>query len=226
MQLRETVVKTLTLALRQAAALKSYEQYRARLWGAMVRLYEGGRDGNFMASFARSIDEQLTRAWNAGADDVGVSPDEMTAEDMVILGAIIDNENNFIDGVMGEIDAARADPEYTREQFDKQWGARCDLWANRWSETVNRARMHFGSKTRLEWRLGATEQHCDTCSRLNGIVAFGYEWDEARIQPQAPPNAMLTCSGWRCDCSLEPTTRRRTGRALDRLLEIGLSGKL
>lgn len=220
--LRETVAKALTLALYQAAALKSYEQYRARLWGAMVRLYNGGRDGNFLGSFARSIDEQLTQAWNQGADDVGVSPEEMTAEDMFILEGIINNENAFIEGVMGEIDAARANPEYTREMFDKEWGARVDLWANRYNETVNRARMHFGAKERLEWRLGATEQHCSTCSQLNGIVAFGYEWDEARIHPQMPPNSMLECEGWRCDCSLEPTTRRRTAHALDRLLTIGI----
>jgi len=223
---RHTVVQALTAKMLQLAAAKSYEQYRARLWGAMVRLYNGGRDGDFIGSFARTIDEQLTVAWNEGADDVGVSPDEMTAEDMVILNAIIDNENNFIEGVVGEITTARANQEYTREQFDKQWGARVDLWAQRYPEVVNRAHMHFGSKQRLEWRLGATEKHCTTCARLNGIVAFGYEWDEARIHPQMPPNEMLECAGWRCDCSLEPTTRRRTARALDRLLEIGLSGKL
>jgi hypothetical protein len=223
---RETVVKALTAKIRQMAASKSYDQYRARLWGAMVRLYNGGRDGNFIGAFARTIDEQLTVAWNEGADDVGVSPEEMTPEDMLILEAIINNENDFIEGLVGEITAGRDNPEYTREQFDKQWGARVDLWANRYNETVNRARMHFGANERLEWVEGPTEKKCKTCPKLNGIIAFGREWDQARLHPQMPPNDMIECEGWNCLCQLVPTTKRRTARALDRLLEIGLTGKL
>jgi len=82
---------------------KSYDQYRARLWGAMLRLYNGGRDASFLATFARSIDQQLTQAWNNGADEVGVAPDEMTLADIEILNAIIANENDFIARIAGEI---------------------------------------------------------------------------------------------------------------------------
>lgn len=202
-------------------AIKTLEQYRARLWAACVRLFNGGRDAAFEASFIRSIDQQLTKAWDEGAESIGVEPDEYTDADITIRDAIINNETEFINGLMNDIQTAK-DSGMAREDFDKQFGSRADLWANRWTETVNRARMQMGSKQRFTWRLGSTEEHCDTCSRLNGITAFGYEWDEARIQPQAPPNSALTCSGWRCDCSLEPTTRRRTGRALDRLIEIRL----
>jgi hypothetical protein len=200
-------------------AAKSYDQYRARLWGAMVRLFNGGRDANFLATFVRSIDQQLTQAWNTGAGEIGVAPEEMTPDDMTILEAIIDNETNFIEGVAADIQAAK-DEGMTREDFDTQFGSRVDLWANRYNETQNRARMHFGAKERLEWVLGATEESCDTCTALNGIVAFGYEWEEARIHPQMPPNNLLTCGGWQCDCQLRPTTRRRTARALDRLLDL------
>jgi hypothetical protein len=200
---------------------KTLEQYRARLWGACVRLFNGGRDAAFEASFIRSIDQQLTQAWNDGAESVGVDPDEMTEADITILNAIIDNETEFISGLAGDIADAKAGG-MTREQFDKQFGARVDLWSNRWNETVNRARMQMGSKDRFMWRLGSTEDHCPECNDLNGITAFGYEFEEARIHPQMPVNELLTCQGWRCGCSLEPTTRRRTGRAFDRLTEIAL----
>lgn len=201
---------------------KTYEQYRARLWGAMVRLYNGGRDANFIASFARSIDEQLTKAWNEGAADVGVMPDEMSNEDIEILRLIIANENDFITRIMGEIGDKRDDPNYTREMFDSEYGARVDLWANRYNETVNRARMQFGQKQKGEWVTGPTEQSCPTCSKLNGIVAFYYEWESAGFHPQNPPNEKLACGGWACLCEIKPTTRRRTSRALDRLIEIAL----
>jgi hypothetical protein len=210
---------------KKSNSTKTYDEYRSRLWRAAVRLFNGGRDANFLASFARSIDQQLTQAWNTGADDVGVSPDEMTPDDMAIIEAIINNENDFIDRLAGDIQADK-DAGMTRDDFDKQYGARTDLWAQRYVETVNRAHMQFGAKERMIWELGSTEEHCETCQQLDGIVAFGSEWEQAHLQPQAPPNAQLACSGWRCDCRLTPTTQRRTPRAFDKLTQIVTSSHL
>jgi hypothetical protein len=218
----------LALVVENAAlivAAKTYEVYRSRLWSAAQRLYTGGRDVNFMATFIRTIDQQLTEAWNKGADDVGVAPDEMTADDMGILEAIINNETEFIGGIANDIQFDR-DGEMTPEQFESKYGSRVDLWANRYNEAVNRAHMQFGAKQRLMWVMGDTEEHCETCSALNGIIAFGYEWEEARFHPQMPPNELLSCEGWRCDCSLEPTDKRRTARALDRLTQIATAAHL
>lgn len=206
-------------------AVRTYDQYRARLWGSMLRLYNGGRDAAFVSSFIRSIDAQLTQAWEKGAEEIGVTRDEMTADDLQILTAIIDNETQFIQRIAGEIVADREDG-IDRQAFDKKYGARVDLWANRYNETVNRAKMTYGAKTRFEWHLGATEEHCKTCQKLNGIVAFGVEWEQARFHPQMPPNDLLECGGWRCDCSLVPTKKRRTARALDRLTQIALEPHL
>ncbi len=210
-------------------AVKTLERYRARLWAAAVRLFNGGRDAAFEASFIRSIDQQLTEAWNKGAAEVGVERDEMTAEDIAQLERVINNETEFVAGLIDAIQAAK-DEGKTREQFDKQFWARIDLWANRYSETADRARTYFGSKLKFEWKLGATEKHCPFCSALNGIVAFGWEWDEAEVHPSNPPNPALTgekngekgCAGWACDCRRELTTKRRSSRALDRLTEIAV----
>lgn len=224
-QLTEDITEVVKAYMAQLETRKSYEKYRSRLWGAMTRLYNGGRDANFVSTFVRSIDVQLTEAWDKGAEDVGVQRDEQTEADRIVLTAIIDNETQFIERIMGEI-ADDRDAGMTREDFDKKYGARVDLWANRYTETVNRARMQLGTKARLEWVLGATEEHCETCAKLNGIIAFGIEWDQARLHPQMPPNEMLECSGWRCDCSLVPTQKRRTARALDRLTQIATARTL
>ena len=205
------------------SAIKTYNEFRSILWRACVRLYNGGKDANFTASFARSIDQQLTEAWNVGAADVGVQPEDMTPDDMQVLEGIINNENDFIDGIAGDIQADK-DAGMTREDFDSQYGNRVDLWANRYTEVVNTARVHFGGKQRLQWHLGATEKHCPECEQLDGIVAWATEWEQADIHPQDPPNRHLTCGGWQCDCRLEPTTARRTPRAFDRITEIALQG--
>jgi hypothetical protein len=201
---------------------KSYDELYSRLYAGARRLFNGGKDANFLATFARSIDAQLTEAWNDGADDMGVAPDEMTESDMSILNGIIDSENNYIQGLADDIQADKA-AGMTLADFESKYGARCDLWANRYTETVNEAHIRFGGKQKLQWNLGATEVHCDACQSLDGIIAFADEWAQAGVKPQNPPNQMLGCDGWRCDCRLEPTDKRRSPRALDTITEIALT---
>ena len=200
---------------------KTYAQMRARLWEAVKRLFYGGDIGNFLATFARVIDQQLTEAWNSGAAEIGVLPEEMTNDDINILKAIIFNEFPFIQRLGMDIANSRAQGMKDAD-FESYYGARTDLWANRYTETLNRARMHFGSRTRLEWVEGGTFDKCEICLGLNGVVAFGYEWEIARFHPQMPPNPLLVCHGWKCQCQLVPTNKRRTRLAISFLLDFAL----
>lgn len=61
---------------------------------------------------------------------------------------------------------------------------------------------------RYTWRLGATEQHCGDCLRLDGVTLTASEWARAGIKPQSP---QLECGGWRCDCRLELTEAASIG---------------
>ena len=72
----------------------------------------------------------------------------------------------------------------------------------------------------LVWRLGATEQHCKECYSLNGIVASAGDWGRSGFRPQMPPNEMLSCGGWRCDCSLLPSLEIADADAAERLNQI------
>jgi hypothetical protein len=205
------------------ATIKSVSTFRTRLQAAVDRLISGGADAAFIATFARSIDVELTKAWNEGADAIGVAPDEMTDEDVKQLGAIIDNEDNYISGVA---DAIREDQlnEMTEEALASKYSARVDVWANRYPDVVNRAMLWFGQKKRMIWTIGDREKHCRTCPRLNGIVAFGYEWDASGFHPQRPPNDMLECKGFKCGCGCKPTTKRRSVNALKKLQAIAGGG--
>ncbi len=224
---RLNLISAVKLAGLYFGAAKSYDQFRARLWGACQRLFSGGKDRYFESGFVRSIDVQLTEAWNEGAADVGVMPEDMTETDHSILENVIDSETEFINGIAGDIATAR-DSGMKREDFDRQFGARVDLWANRYNETVNRARTYFGGRQRLKWNIGATEEHCPFCSALDGIVAYAEEWFNLNLQPQSPPNPALTgekngekgCEGWRCDCHLDPTDEKRTYGALKKIRAI------
>ena len=93
---------------------------------------------------------------------------------------------------------------------------RLQMWGNRWQGVYNEAVTYFGGKARFVWVLGPTE-HCTTCAGLSGIVAWAKEWEMADIRPQS---RRLECGGYRCQCQLLPSTRRRSPRALNRILAV------
>jgi len=203
--------------------LKSIETYNRQLWSYALELYRTGDGGVFLDQFVTAIANQLTRAWNEGAREVGVDPKEMTDDDKAELKAIIDSEYDQIIKLAEAILESRSG---TLDEFRQAFRNRIDLWVNRYTDVIGRARVYFGGKTRLKWTLGKTEQHCDSCLALDGIVAFAYEWELAGIKPKAPPNAMLSCGGWECDCSLEVTEQRRSPNAMTTLMNIAVARNL
>lgn len=53
------------------------------------------------------------------------------------------------------------------------------------------------------WQLGATTEHCSTCSSANGQTKTIAEWSALNIMPQGDS---LECGGYFCDCSLSEVT--------------------
>lgn len=96
--------------------------------------------------------------------------------------------------------------------------ARIALWVKTGLSAVTQGRIYQRSRVgvdepRYTWRLGATEQHCKDCLRLNGVTLTASEWARIGIQPQSP---QLECGGWNCDCRLELTDAPSDGMtALD-----------
>lgn len=187
-------------ALREALKTEAY--YNRALNQAVLDFYRGDIDaGDFIDEMIRLIEGQFGRAWNEGSRDVGVDPKEHTPEDDAALQERIDQETEHILDYAEAIEKAKIEGTPVGPLQ-----ARVSLWANRYNEIVNEARIHFGAeRVRLKWELGATEQHCATCAELNGIVANAEDWEASGFHPQSAPNDALECGGWQCDCSLEPT---------------------
>jgi len=123
----------------------------------------------------------------------------------------------FVDGFKDEIIAASVDGLPIEPLI-----GRASLWANNWQSEYNKAvaliSSHSGGK--LVWVEGDTEDKCDTCLALDGIVAYATEWEEAGVRPQNAPNDRLICGGWRCGCRLEATEQRKTPNALERIMGV------
>jgi len=203
--------------------VKTLEMFDRQLWSYSLEFFRGEiSDGEFEQLFIDAIENQLTRAWNEGADEVGVSIEDMTEDDLGILQGLITDEIGYLTGLgVDIIDAKESTSGMTEgealDAFRSQFRSRIDVWASKYGEMVNKSKAHFGGKTKLKWELGATEKHCETCEWLNGTVAYAYEWEQAGVYPGESGSSVLACGGWNCDCKLTETDERRSPNAIQRL---------
>jgi hypothetical protein len=211
----------------QRGAMKSFDDYKGQIYALVTDLFEGVIiESDFVDGMADIIPGNLTDAWNEGMSENGLDPDEdMLPEWQDQIDAMILSEYDYVDGFAAAIAANAGSPEPNLDAVL----SRADLWAQRYTDVYNEAKIRTAEKgQRFVWEIGSTEENCWICKALNGIVAFAFEWEEAGFRPQEPPNDLLSmdrggekgCGGWRCDCSLTPTNKRRTQKALDRLMNI------
>ncbi len=203
----------------------SRQAFEDHAWAYMWDFYKGRLDAfGFIDKMAAEIKNQMTRGWREGAKQVGVNPDEMTDEDNALLDEIIKGETDFLDGVAGDIENFVPSPDKDPdEEFRKRFKQRAHLWAQGYDDALSAAQLHFGEKERLEWVMGATEEHCHTgengrsglgCADLHGMVLFAAEWYAANVKPQSE---ITNCGGWQCLCKLTPTNKRRTTNGYKKL---------
>jgi hypothetical protein len=187
-------------------------RYTREIYNAAAQYWKDGNKGGFRSRMNGTIKFGLPGAWEQGAASVEVVPADFTDEDKSTLQAIITEEQShvndlltFLDGLANNPDAKLSDANF-----------RLDMWANRYSDVLNQARIRFGGKQRLQWKLGDAE-HCQTCLDLSNIIAWAQEWDKSGIKPKSP---LLECHGYNCACELVPTDKRRTGNALSRIMDV------
>ena len=202
-------------ALTEPEPYKSFDFFLSAIIGLVNGVYYGNIGGIFIDTMANLISGQLTDAYmRAWADDGHFSelPDYLQQQ----LEQTILNQYNFVDQFYRDIIDARVDGTPIEPLL-----FRAQMWANQWNSAYNEAMrlmaVHNGGK--MIWRYGDAD-HCPTCRALHGIVAYATEWEAAGVHPQDPPNPLLKCGGWRCACSLLPTDKRRSPKALDTILNI------
>jgi hypothetical protein len=139
-----------------------------------------------------TIENGLTVAWNEGAREVGVQPDEKTPAERVELQRIITNETNQIGGFA---DAIEAGSKANGGKLGPLM-SRAEMWILRYTEVQNRGKMSAQADPKLEWVWDPRKEHCTSCERLNGKVKRRSFWQRIGVIPQNPPNPLLECGGW------------------------------
>lgn len=192
---------------------KTVEYYLRTLQGLIRSVYNGMLGGEFIDIMANLIQGQLTQAFQQAVDESGVDwlPEMRGQVVTMILSEYEHVDQLYRDIVDARVDKTPLEPLLMRAQ----------LWANRWNDAYNTAKQmiaaHYGQ--RMMWVYGDTD-HCVTCQSLNGIVAYAREWEQLQVRPQSPPNSLLQCGGWRCQCRLEVTERRRSPKAFETIMNI------
>lgn len=186
-------------------AKKTAAFYEKTLTSAVRGFYNGLMDySDFTSILENLVVGQLRRAWYEGMEANGLTPDDMIPEWAAMLREIIQSEQDHVPDFALAIEKARRDQSGLDPLL-----SRAQLWVNRYNDVVNQAKMATAAVgQKLIWVYGDTD-HCDTCLSLNGLVAFAVEWDASGYHPQRPPNEMLDCQGWRCQCMLMPTDKSR-----------------
>lgn len=202
---------------------KTYDYMLSQVERLVTSLYNNNIGGEFIDLMANLISGQLTQAYQQAFEDEGytdfVLPDYLTAS----LETMILNQYNFVDQFFRDIIDARID----RTSIDPLL-VRSQMWANQWNAAYKEAQMliRIQGGGNLVWKQGATEHGCATCGNLDGIVMSAKEWEMLGVHPRGYPNSKLECEGGgpanNCDCTLEPTDKRRSPNAYGRVEEIVL----
>jgi hypothetical protein len=216
-QARENLIKAVKAAglyFAQYAEKAAYTsaRYENEIRAAAAAYWKEGVKGSFVSRMKVVIKFGLKDAFDLGASDFGVTPDEYSKEEIVARDAIITEEQLHIPDLLKFIDGLANDK--TRKLTDADY--RLDLWIARFADMQNRAKLILGKDTKFEWVYGDTE-HCDTCQMLNGFVKRASFWNKYGVHPGQPPNPKLQCGGWRCQCQLNPTEKNLSRGKFPRL---------
>lgn len=172
---------------------------------ALVRGLWTGNIGlaDFIDGMELAIRTQITIAWNEGAAECGIRPDELTVDEINKRTEFIDNQIGYVTGFAEAIaDGSKANKGKLTPLFQ-----RAEMWINRYNEAKTYgAAMACGDEKR-EWHLGPTEQHCRSCAGFHGRVYRYSTWLGHNALPQ---NSNLACHGFNCRCRLDPTDKRVT----------------
>lgn len=179
---------------------KSQSTYRNEIRAQVRRLWTGNGDlFDFFEGMNAAIIQGFTQAWNEGAAQCGIAPNERTIEEEQELQQFIVNNRQYIFG-FGE-----AIEENNQESGGKlnPLLTRAEMWIARYVEVRASASQMACADQKMKWVWSPEKEHCDDCRKLNGRVYRNSIWQKYGILPRS---SRLKCFGGHCGCDLIPTS--------------------
>lgn len=191
----------------------SIESFRRGIRSSVRALWSGVIDSRqFAVSMQAAIGRGIANAWEVGASEGGITPDEYSTDEQKALAEFLTTQYESV----GEFGVYIVSHNKKSGKPLEPLLSRAEMWVNQYeSARMRAAAMAAGNEKRV-WTLGATKVHCPSCKKLEGIVKRYSFWLE-HVMPRSAPNDGLECGGYRCQCELRKTRKPTTPGALPRL---------
>ncbi len=182
------------------AAETQFNDYGRTLRNTTYRYWNGDIDDDeFMRDMQAEISVGFQKSWKSALVDAGLDPEAMTLEEETKMYENIYAQFAFIAGLLLYIKKKKEEGAQLAIIYQ-----RIELWKNDYRKIYHVALAQAANDPKLEWQLGATEQHCSDCLKYNGKVKRASYWQSINALPQ---NRNLSCKGYRCDCRLVVTDK-------------------
>ena len=162
--------------------------YRGGIRAAVRGLWSGafGLD-DFVDAMFTTIDLGIVQAWNEGAREVGVQPNELTPEERIARRQMIQNERQHVFNFGLWIE------ENSRENGGKLGTVfnRAEKWILRARDAKNNGMLSARADPKLTWIYDETKEHCRTCAKLHLKTKRKSFWERIGVKPQNAPNPQL-----------------------------------
>ncbi len=127
--------------------------------------------------------------------------EELSDDDLATIAVLTAQQSGYVTAFLDTLKATELTPAQVEQH--------ATLWVNKsLTDFYNAGLLSANANGMYEWQLGATEDHCATCLRMNGQKHRLKEYHAKGILPKSN---QLSCGGWQCDCSLVKTTGRAKG---------------
>jgi hypothetical protein len=170
-----------------------------------------GQAQNFPAAIMRATfrEELYTaglKAYDDGMREGGADPAALDALEMENkrrkVGEWLALQNDYINKLVDDINAGIVTADNIR--------VRSDMWVSKSLRAIFYAGMQDADGEKLyTWKLGKTEDHCETCLLLNGQT---HKISDYLAAGMYPGSQLLKCKGFNCDCRFEKAHGRASGR--------------
>lgn len=192
----------------ESKSLKAIQATRLDFENRFDDILEGIRDGSVTRRRAGILLRGLirtfgSRAYRDGLQDGGVDIAEIDSSDERTINQLIMKQSQYVSNLTATLIHGNGISDLQAQQ-------KAELWFNKSiSPFYDAGRLSADKNGMYLWTLGATEQHCKDCKRLDTQVHRLRSYLEKGWYPRSDK---LECTGFHCDCRLLPTDAPAKGR--------------
>lgn len=179
------------------------DEFTVDLSESVVAVFNGEASAKELEREMRTLVKVYGRqAYTEGMAEGGIdNPEsEITDDDESAIDAWVAGQLEHVAGFAADCAATRKADDRGAEQAAML--ARFDKWVQSLRDIGSQGKASALKNKMVTWRLGATEDHCPTCNRLDG-QRHRFSWFMDRgYRPQENGSESLSCGGWNCLCTL------------------------